>query len=250
MKYIRFNKDGQVWEGILRGEEICVLEGSFFGSYTETALRYRLDEVKLLPPTDPSKAVCVGLNYRDHANEMKLDLPETPVLFIKPTTCVIAAGEGIVRPALSKQVDYEGELVIVIGKKAKNVKKDEAASHILGYSIGNDVTARDLQPKDGQWTVCKGFDTFLPYGPVIETELDPGALSIRTLLNGQEKQSSNTKNLIFNCATLVSYISQVMTLLPGDIILTGTPSGIGPMQAGDSVSVEIEGIGTLTNAVI
>lgn len=250
MKYIRFHKDGQVLEGILRGEEIRVLDGSFLGSYTETDKKYVLDEVTLLPPTNPTKAVCVGLNYRDHAAELQLTLPSSPVLFIKPTTCVIAAGEAIVRPALSKQVDYEGELVIVIGRKAKNITKEEAASHILGYSIGNDVTARDLQPKSGQWTVCKGFDTFLPYGPVLETELDPGALSIRTLLNGEEKQCSNTHHLIFDCATLVSYISQVMTLLPGDIILTGTPSGIGPMQAGDTVSVEIEGIGTLTNTVL
>ena len=169
MKYIRFFKDGQVLEGILRKTQITLLEGSFLESYAEAALQYQLDEVTLLPPTVPTKAVCVGLNYRDHANEMKLILPESPVLFIKPTTCVIAAGEAIVRPDLSKQVDYEGELIIVIGKKAKNITKEEASSYILGYSIGNDVTARDLQPKDGQWTVCKGFYTFLPYGPVIET---------------------------------------------------------------------------------
>ena len=208
-----------------------------------------MDEIKILPPVVPSKAVCIGLNYHDHIEETNSKVPDRPVVFIKPSTAVIGHMDDIKYPELSKRVDYEGELAVVIGKKAKDINVNDAKEYIFGYTCGNDVTARDLQPADGQWTVSKSFDTFLPLGPWIETELDPLNLEIRTYLNDELKQSSNTRHLIFDPYTLVSYISQIMTLLHGDIILTGTPSGIGPMKKGDKVVVEIENIGSLINYV-
>ena len=194
--------------------------------------------------------MAVGLNYRDHAEEVKLEIPKEPVLFLKPPTSAIGPGEGIVYPKMSKRLDYEGELAIVIGKQAKAVPEEKAKEYILGYSCLNDVTARDLQPKTGQWTLSKSFDTFAPIGPWIVTDIDPHQLEISTYLNGERKQHSNTRNLIFSPEKLVSFISEVMTLLPGDVIATGTPSGIGRMAVGDKVEVVIEGIGTLVNVVV
>ena len=249
MKYVRFAHGQTVGFGILREKEIHCLTGDFLSGAKEHGRVLPLDEIRLLSPTVPSQALCIGLNYRDHAEEMMLKLPETPVVFLKPSTAVIAAGEAIRSPALSRQVDFEGELAVVIGKKAKQISETEAGEYIFGYSCANDVTARDLQPKQGQWTVAKGFDTFLPYGPWIETKADPASLEIRTLLNGKERQRSNTRNLIFSVPYLVSFLSHVMTLLPGDLILTGTPSGVGPMHPGDRVTVEISGVGSLTNPV-
>ena len=250
MKYVRFAHGQTVGFGILREKEIHCLTGDFLLGEKEDGRVLPLDEVRLLSPPIPTKALCTGLNIRDHAEEMMLKLPETPVVFLKPGTAVIAAGEAIRSPALSRQVDFEGELAVVIGKKAKQISETEAGKYIFGYSCANDVTARDLQSRQGQWTVAKGFDTFLPYGPWIETEVEPSALEIRTLLNGKERQRSNTRNLIFSVFYLVSYLSHVMTLLPGDLILTGTPSGVGPMQPGDHVTVEISGIGSLTNPIL
>ena len=204
----------------------------------------------MLAPCLPSKIVAIGLNYRDHAEEVKLEIPKEPVLFIKPSTCVIGPGEAIVFPKMSRRVDYEGELAIVIRKTAKSVPEEKAGDYILGYTCLNDVTARDLQPKNGQWTLAKGFDTFAPIGPWIVTDIDPSQLEISTFLNGERRQHSNTKNLIFGCKKLVSYISQVMTLLPGDVIATGTSSGVGKMAVGDRVEVVIEGIGTLSNTTV
>ncbi len=238
MKRLRFEVDSRQYEGILKDNKIYVDQDV-----------YSLENVKVLPPCMPSKAVCVGLNYHDHAREMNLPLPKQPVIFIKPSTCVIGHKDAIIYPQLSNQVDYECELAVVIKKIAKNITKDEAKDYILGYTCANDVTARDLQKPGEQWTTCKSFDTFLPLGPVIETDIDPDKLDIKTYVNGQVKQKSNTKHLIFNIDYLVSYISQIMTLLPGDIILTGTPGGIGPLHRGDEVRVEIEGIGTLINYV-
>ena len=249
MRYVRFAFEQTIGYGVLAGEEIRCLTGDFLSGAKEDGRVLPLSAVKLLSPTAPSKALCIGLNYRDHAEEMKLPIPETPVVFLKPGTAVIAAGEAICRPDMSRQVEFEGELAVVIGKKAKNVSEADAAGYLFGYSCANDVTARDLQPKQGQWTIAKGFDTFLPYGPWIETEADPSALELRTSLNGEVKQHSNTQNLIFRVPALVSYLSRVMTLQPGDIILTGTPSGIGPMLPGDRVTVEIAGVGRLTNPV-
>lgn len=249
MKYVRFTVQGNAEYGILQGDMITVLDGSFLNGARPTSRVVPLKDVTLLPPTAPSKALCIGLNYRDHAEEMKLTLPASPVVFIKPSTCVIAQGESIKYPALSHRVDFEGELAIVIGKTAKDVPVESAKEYILGYSCANDVTARDLQPQDGQWTTAKSFDTFLPYGPVIETELNTADAAIQTTVNGAIKQSSNIKNLIFGVEYLVSYLSQIMTLLPGDIILTGTPSGIAGMNIGDEVCVSIEGIGHLVNTL-
>lgn len=247
MKIVSFQLNGNVSYGVIENNEIMLIEGDIFGDFVVTDTRVSLDEIKILPPVVPSKAVCIGLNYHDHIEETNSKVPDRPVVFIKPSTAVIGHMDDIKYPELSKRVDYEGELAVVIGKKAKDINVNEAKEYIFGYTCGNDVTARDLQPADGQWTVSKSFDTFLPLGPWIETELDPLNLEIRTFLNDELKQSSNTRHLIFDPYTLVSYISQIMTLLHGDIILTGTPSGIGPMKKGDKVVVEIENIGSLIN---
>lgn len=249
MKIVSFQLNGNVSYGVIENNEIMLIEGDIFGDFVVTDTRVSLDEIKILPPVVPSKAVCIGLNYHDHIEETNSKVPDRPVVFIKPSTAVIGHMDDIKYPELSKRVDYEGELAVVIGKKAKDINVNEAKEYIFGYTCGNDVTARDLQPADGQWTVSKSFDTFLPLGPWIETELDPLNLEIRTFLNDELKQSSNTRHLIFAPYTLVSYISQIMTLLHGDIILTGTPSGIGPMKKGDKVVVEIENIGSLINYV-
>jgi 2-keto-4-pentenoate hydratase/2-oxohepta-3-ene-1,7-dioic acid hydratase in catechol pathway len=193
--------------------------------------------------------VAIGINYRSHAAEFEHDLPESPLMFLKPSTAVIGPEDSIIYPALSKQVDFEGELGIVIGKKAHQVTTADVPKYILGYTCFNDVTARDLQKIDGQWTRAKGFDTFAAIGPWIETDLDPSALKLETRLNGKIKQSGTTADLISPVARLVSAVSQVMTLLPGDVIASGTPGGVGPMQPGDTVEIEIEGIGTLVNHV-
>jgi len=248
-KFVRFEKDGKTRYGLLKEQDICVLEGDIFAEYTETELTYKLQDVRLLAPCEPSKAVCVGLNYRSHAAEMNMPLPEEPILFLKPSTSVVAAQENIIYwPGISR-LDYEAELAVVIGKKAHNVPEEEALNYVLGYTAGNDVTARDLQKKDGQWTRAKGFDTFLPLGPVIVTGIDPSNLSVQSYLNGELRQDGNTADLIFPVPYLVSYISRIMTLLPGDVILTGTPAGIGPMQPGDTIEVRLEHIGSLINKV-
>jgi 2-keto-4-pentenoate hydratase/2-oxohepta-3-ene-1,7-dioic acid hydratase in catechol pathway len=210
-----------------------------------------LAELELLPLVRPSKIVCVGLNYLDHARELGLAVPEEPILFLKPPSSVIGAGDAIVLPANSRQVDYEAELALVMGRAARFVSEDDAARHIFGYTCANDVTARDLQKKDGQWTRAKGFDSVCPVGPWIET--DPGDLHdlpLRAVVNGEVRQEGNTASMIFPPHLLVSYISNIMTLLPGDVILTGTPAGIGPIRAGDEVSVEIDRVGFLLNHVI
>jgi len=211
---------------------------------------YPMDKVKVLPPCSPTKIVCVGLNYKGHAAEMKVAIPDEPVLFLKPPSSVIAHKDSIVYPNQSTQVDYEAELAIVIGKRAKHVGAGDARDHILGYTCFNDVTARDLQKKDVQWTRAKSFDTFSPVGPFIVTGIDPTNLSIQSKLNSKVMQSSNTGNMIFDPYRLVEFISGVMTLECGDVIASGTPSGIGPMKRGDIIEIEIEHIGTLRNKVI
>lgn len=210
-----------------------------------------LAEVELLPLVRPSKVVCVGLNYHGHARELGLSAPDEPVLFLKPPSSVIGAGDAIVMPACSERVDHEAELAIVMGRTARFVSEADAASHVFGYTCANDVTARDLQKKDGQWTRSKSFDTFCPVGPWIETHVgDERALGVRALVNGQLRQDGSTADMIFPPMALVSFISRVMTLLPGDVILTGTPPGIGPLSEGDEVSVEIDNVGYLLNPVI
>ncbi|MGD0209363.1 MAG: fumarylacetoacetate hydrolase family protein [Desulfomonilia bacterium] len=207
-----------------------------------------IDIVRLLPPALPSKIIALGLNYRDHAREMGLKPPEDPILFMKPATSVIGPGDTIIYPDQSTRVDYEAELAVVILRQCRNIRAIDAESVILGYTCFNDVTARDLQAKDGQWTRAKSFDTFAPLGPWIETDIkDPHTLAVQSRLNGEIKQSSNTNNLIFNVFKLIEFISSIMTLEKWDVIATGTPSGIGPMVRGDEIAIEIEGIGTLTN---
>ena len=209
-----------------------------------------INEVKILPVSMPTKIVAVGLNYKDHAMEMDKPLPEEPLIFLKPSSSVIAHKEKIIKPEISKRVDYEGELAVVIGRKCKNVEVEEAKEYILGYTCFNDVTARDLQQKDIQYTRAKSFDTFAPVGPRIENDVDPTNLELKTYVNDRVVQHSNTSNMKFNVFFLVSYISKIMTLMPGDIIATGTPAGVGPLMSGDIVKVEIEGIGILENEVV
>ena len=250
MRVVRFLHEGKPRYGLLEGDKISPLaafpEGRRFEPLKETI---PLKSVKLLSPCVPSKIVALGLNYRDHAVELGLPLPEEPLLFLKPPSAVIGPGETILLPPESKRVDYEAELAVVIGRKARRVSPEEALDYVLGYTCFNDVTARDLQQKDGQWTRAKSFDTFAPLGPWIETELDPGALRVRSYLNGNLKQDSSTKELVFSVPEIISFVSNIMTLLPGDVIATGTPPGIGPLSPGDVIEVEIEGIGRLKNLV-
>jgi 2-keto-4-pentenoate hydratase/2-oxohepta-3-ene-1,7-dioic acid hydratase in catechol pathway len=249
MRLVRFQVGERTACGILEGDEVVELEGDFFGALKASKTRYPRSRVKLLSPCSPGKIVAVGLNYRDHAAEMGLAVPVEPVIFLKPSTAIIGPDEAIGYPKMSAQVDYEAELGVVIRDRVKNIGPDQARAHILGYTCANDVTARDLQKKDGQWTRAKSFDTFCPVGPWIETELDPGDLLIESFLNRDQRQSSRTAQFIFPVPHLVSFISQVMTLLPGDLIITGTPAGIGQMKPGDEIEVRIEGIGSLRNHV-
>ncbi|MCL4499116.1 MAG: fumarylacetoacetate hydrolase family protein [Chloroflexi bacterium] len=250
MRFARAIIENRPVYAIVEGDAVKPIAGSPFAGYQAVGESFALDEVKLLAPVEPSKIVAVGLNYRDHALELGMAVPEEPVLFMKPATAVIGTGDAIVYPAASHQVEHEAELAIVIKKRAKGVSAEKASDFVLGYTCANDVTARDLQNKDGQWTRCKGFDTFCPLGPWVETELDPADTPIESLVNGEVEQSSTTANFIFDVQFLIEYISGIMTLLPGDVILTGTPAGVGPMLARDTVEVRIGGIGSLVNAVI
>lgn len=250
MKLVRFEAEGRTGYGMLRGEEIAELDGTFAALNKPPVRMHALPGVKLLAPCRPGKIVAVGLNYRDHAAELGLPVPEEPVLFLKPPTAVIGPGEPVVCPAMSSRVDYEAELGVIIGKRARKLRPDEATDYILGYTCANDVTARDLQKRDGQWTRAKAFDTFCPVGPWIETGLAHGDVLIEAYLNGERKQSSRTSQFIFGIDRLISFISHVMTLEPEDLIITGTPSGIGPLKPGDLIEVRIEGIGSLINPVI
>ena len=237
-----------------------------FGDPTFTGRSWPLKDTRLLAPILATKIIAIGKNYAEHVKEMAelgeeappaagseasgANSTKQPVIFLKPNTSIIGPGVPIVRPPSSDRVDYEGELAIVIGRPCKDVKAEQASSVILGYTVANDVTARDQQKIDGQWTRAKGYDTFCPLGPWIVTDLDPKDLSIDTDLDGENRQSSRTSNMLHSVGEIVEWVSRVMTLLPGDVILTGTPEGIGPMEAGSTVSVTIEGIGTLTNPVI
>ncbi|MBB6475925.1 2-keto-4-pentenoate hydratase/2-oxohepta-3-ene-1,7-dioic acid hydratase in catechol pathway [Sphaerisporangium rubeum] len=216
-----------------------------------TGERYPIQEIRLLAPIIPNKIIAIGKNYAEHAREMGGEPPAEPLIFGKPSTSVVGPGDSIAYPhKLSERVDFEGELAVVIGRLCREVPVERAKEVIFGYTCANDVTARDLQRKDGQWTRAKGFDTFCPLGPWIQTELDPSDLAITTTVNGELRQSARTSQLVHDIPKLISYITDVMTLLPGDVILTGTPEGVGPLEDGDEVSVGIEGIGTLTNRVV
>jgi 2-keto-4-pentenoate hydratase/2-oxohepta-3-ene-1,7-dioic acid hydratase in catechol pathway len=263
MKIVRFRSNRAMKYGILKGEEIRPLARAPFISFGKpgwpevTEGRYRLEDVRLLAPCIPSKIVAVGLNYMSHARERNLPVPEHPLIFLKPSTSVIGAEEEIIYPSASRRVDYEGELAVVIGKRAKDVDEAHARDYVLGYTCFNDVSARQEMADDGgQVTRSKGYDTFSPMGPWIETDVSPDDLKIETRLNGDVLQSARTSDLIFPVASLISFISSVMTLLPGDVISTGTPAGTGspqgpgPMNPGDVVGVIIEDIGTLRNRVV
>jgi len=250
MKIVRFTAGRRTRYGILSGDSIQVINGSPFDSVRPVDEYCQSGNVKLLAPCLPSKIVAVGLNYRSHAAELGQPLPETPLIFLKPSTAVIGPEDAIVYPSSSSRVDFEGELGVVIKKQTRQVAPDKALDYVLGYTCFNDVTARDLQSRDGQWTRAKGFDTFAAFGPYIETELDPTDVPVETYLNGERKQQSNTSDLIYSVAEIVSFVSGVMTLLPGDVIATGTPGGIGPMSVGDTVEIKIAPIGTLRNHVI
>ncbi|MGU3434213.1 fumarylacetoacetate hydrolase family protein [Actinomycetes bacterium M1A6_2h] len=221
-----------------------------FGTPTFTGRSWALDDVRLLAPILASKVICVGKNYAAHAAEMGSEAPENPVIFIKPNTSIVGPGANIVRPLGARNVHYEGELAVVIGRPCKDVPAAKAKDVILGYTVANDVTERDQQKADGQWTRGKGYDTFCPLGPWIETAIDPSDLEITTTVDGEVKQRSRTSLLLHDIPDIIEWISAVMTLLPGDVILTGTPEGVGPIVAGQSVTVEVEGIGALTNPVV
>ncbi|QAS53609.1 fumarylacetoacetate hydrolase family protein [Halobacillus litoralis] len=250
MKYLRFQTSGEVCFGLLEGETITQLKGDYLkGAIEKSSVTYDLDEVTLLPPVEPSQVIGIGLNYALHAEETGKPLPEEPMMFMVSPSAVIADGEKIELPNMDHRIDYEAELAVVIGKEAKHVTKEDALSYVFGYTMGNDISNRHLQKKDGQFTRAKSFATFKPLGPAIETELDPNRTGIKLSLNGNIKQQSNTSDLIHSVEDLLVKVTEVMTLKPGDVILTGTPSGVGPLSPGDQVEIEIEGIGKLTNAV-
>lgn len=249
MKIIRFEYRSKVFWGSVYDKIIHFLTGNIFAGATETKGKVDLGDVKVLPPVSPSKIIGIGLNYRKHIEHSPFDAPEVPMIFLKPPSSIIAHLDSIVLPETSSRVDYEGELGIVIGKKGRNIKESDASGYILGCTIVNDVSARDYLQQDKSFARGKGVDTFCPFGPVIVTDLSPDNLKIETRLNGNTVQSSNTSDLLFKIPQLVSFVSNYMTLLPGDLIATGTPSGIGPMKKGDVVEVEIEGIGILRNPV-
>jgi 2-keto-4-pentenoate hydratase/2-oxohepta-3-ene-1,7-dioic acid hydratase in catechol pathway len=253
VKIARYSVEGVLSFGIVDEEagELVQLAGDpMFAGYDTTGVRVRLAEVTLVAPVIPrSKVVAVGKNYRDHAAEMGGAAPAEPLLFLKPNTSVIGPADAIRLPPQSDRVEHEGELAVVIGRIAKNVTAADAAEYVFGYTCADDVTARDLQARDGQWARAKGFDTFCPLGPVIETEFEPATARLRTLVNGDVRQDGAVADLVHDIPSIIEYASAVWTLLPGDVLLTGTPAGVGPLVDGDTVSVEITGIGTLTNPV-
>lgn len=249
MKIIRYTIDKRIEYGIREGEEVQALDGEPYQQLKRSGRSHKLSEVKLLAPCTPSKVVAIGLNYHSHAKEVNQPVPKEPMMFFKPSTSVIGPGDKIIRPEGCQRLDYEAELGVVIRAVASHVAKKDAMKYVLGYTCFNDVTARDWQAKDSQWSRAKGSDTFSPIGPCIETELDPGRVSVEAYLNGERKQLGNTSDLVFGVPELVSYISQVIRLLPGDVIATGTPHGIGPMQSGDTIEIKVEHVGTLKNQV-
>jgi len=250
MRIVRFIAGRQIRYGIVEDSVVREIDGDVFGKFTVTDRTHSVKRIRFLAPTDPSKIVGVGLNYRDHAEELKLEAPEEPIIFLKPSSASLPHRGRIIHPKSCSRVDYEAELGIVVKRTARAVPIERAHRYILGYVCVNDVTARDLQRKDGQWTRAKSFDTFAPFGPWVETDLDLSDAAIRALLNGVVRQESNINNLIFEVPHLIHFVSSVMTLYPGDVITTGTPSGIGPMRPGDTIEIEVEGIGRLSNTVV
>lgn len=235
--------------GWLLEDKVGEIGGNVFGRFRRMEAETPLADVKLLAPTQPGKIICVGRNYIEHAKELGNEVPKVPLIFLKPPSSIINPNDTIILPPQSTQVEHEGELVAVIGKRGRHIMAGNAKKHILGYTIGNDVTARDFQRTDDQWTRAKGFDTFCPFGPWIDTDFDPADSVVTCRVNGQMRQMASTRDMVFNVGTLISYISSVMTLEPGDLIFTGTPAGVGELKNGDEVVVEIEGLGVLKNPV-
>jgi 2-keto-4-pentenoate hydratase/2-oxohepta-3-ene-1,7-dioic acid hydratase in catechol pathway len=250
MRIIRYQlKTDSPRYGWVLDENVGPIEGNPFGEYRRMKADIPLEQVRLLAPCQPSKIVCVGRNYAEHAREHEAEVPKVPLIFLKPPSSVIGPGETILLPPQSKQVEHEAELVVVIGKRGRHMTAETARDMILGYTVGNDVTARDLQKSDGQWTRAKGFDTFCSFGPWIDTDFDPSDALITCRVSGQPRQMASTRDMVFSVNTLIAFVSSVMTLEPGDLIFTGTPAGVGILKDGDEVVCEIEGLGKLTNPV-
>ena len=260
MRIARYVHEGEVAFGVVESgavaddggvePEVGEIVGHPFGALTFSGVRHPLASVKLLAPVLPSKVVAIGRNYAAHASEMGGEVPDRPLIFLKPSTAVTGSGDNIAYPPSSQRVDYEGELAVVIGRLCRDVPEERAAEVVFGYTCANDVTARDQQKADGQWSRAKGYDSFCPLGPWIETDVDIADLRLTTTLNGEVKQDGRTSSIVHKVPALIAYITSCMTLLPGDVILTGTPEGVGPMSIGDEVAVDIEGIGRLVNRVV
>ena len=249
MRLVRFRFGDRIATGVVDGDAVRALAGTFFENPVPSGEEVPLDDVRLLAPVLPSKVVCLGKNYAAHAAEFGSEVPEEPIVFLKPSTSVTGPGDPIPLLPISNRVDFEGELAVVIGRIARNVRAEEAFRYILGYTCGNDVTLRDLQKKDEQWARAKGFDGSCPLGPWVETELDPIDVHLETRLNGEVRQSASTSDMVFGVATIIEFVTEFMTLLPGDVIMTGTPEGVGKLEPGDKVEIEIDGIGVLMNPV-
>ena len=250
MKILRAKIDEKAFYAVLDGSTAKVISGLPYNGISYTGDEYPIDSLSILVPSEPTKVVAVGLNYVAHAGEMKEKMNETPIIFLKATSSILPNGGEIVYPEAPQRVDYEAELGAVISKPCKNVTPEQAKEYVFGYTALNDVTARDLQKVDGQWTRAKSFDTFCPFGPYIDTDFDPSGRRVQSILNGQVKQDGNTNDMRFDTFELISFISQCMTLLPGDVIATGTPAGIGPMQKGDTIEIRIEGLEPLVNKIV
>jgi 2-keto-4-pentenoate hydratase/2-oxohepta-3-ene-1,7-dioic acid hydratase in catechol pathway len=250
MRFVRYQtgRDAPRYGWVFE-DKIGPIEGVPFGEFRRLEAELPMYMARLLAPVQPGKIICVGRNYAEHAREQNVEVPEIPLLFLKPPSAVIGPGETILLPPQSRQVEHEGELAVVIGRAGRWIQAEHALEYVLGYTMANDVTARDLQRRDGQWTRGKGFDTFCPLGPWIETDLDPADVLVQTRVNGEMRQMASTREMMFPVEQLIAFISSVMTLQPGDVILTGTPAGIGPLTPGDVVEVTVEGVGSLSNPV-
>lgn len=250
-RYVRFLDEGGPRFGVLDGDQVAVIDPHPFGPHELTGVMVPVEGLRLLAPVLPTKIVCIGKNYREHAEELGTEQPAEPLLFLKPTSAVIGPGDPILYPvSQSSEVHHEVELAVVIGRILRDATEQEALAGIFGFTAANDVTARDLQRQDSQWTRAKGFDSFLPLGPAIATDLDFEAVGLRTTVDGVTRQDGNTRDMAHGVGTLLAYISRIMTLLPTDLVLTGTPAGVGPIRPGETVSVTVDGVGTLTNPVV
>lgn len=251
MKFIRYkNKRDPISYGWIKDEQVGQITGSLFGEFRRQEAHLPIDDVHLLAPVLPGKIIGVGRNYIEHANEQGVEVPDIPIIFLKPPSSVIGLEDNIVLPPQSREVVHEAELALIIGKRGRWIKPEDSFNYIFGYTIGNDVTARDLQRKDSQWTRGKGFDTFCSLGPWLETEMDPSDALITCKVNDELRQMASTREMVFSIQQLIVYISSIMTLEPGDVILTGTPAGSGPLKDGDRVEITIDGVGTLINGVV